>query len=118
MFQDKRRGDVYWLNAPDPKPGSYLIGKTRPVLVVSSDQANASGRTVIVVPLTSSPEQLARGAGAYDMVRLDGYTPEPNMLLTRQLHAVDASDLGNYCYHLTDLDMELVDAALYRALGL
>lgn len=118
MFQDKRRGDVYWLNAPEPKPGSYLIGKNRPVLIVSSDQANTNSRTVIVVPLTSSLEQLARGNGTFDMVRLDGYTPESNMLLTRQIHAVDTADLGNYCYHLTDLDMARVDAALSRALGL
>jgi mRNA-degrading endonuclease toxin of MazEF toxin-antitoxin module len=118
MFQDKRRGDVYWLNAPDPKPGSFLIGKNRPVLIVSSDEVNASSRTVIVVPLTSSINQRARGDGTFDMVQLDGYTPEPNMLLPRQVHAVDASDLGNFCYHLTDLDMARVDAALRRALWL
>lgn len=118
MFQDKRRGDVYWLNAPDPKPGSFLIGKIRPALVVSSDQSNASSRTIIVVPITGSKEQLARGDGTFDMVRLDGYTQEPNMALTRQVHAVDASDLDSFRYHLTDLDMARVDAALHRAFGL
>ena len=111
MFNDKRRGDVYWLSAPDPKPGSYLIGKSRPVL-------NDSSRTVTVCPLTSSPEQLLRGDGVYDMVLLAGYTDTPSMALPRQIRTVDAHDLTNYCYTLTNADMSRVDNALFRALGL
>lgn len=45
-----KRGEV-WLAALDPTVGSE-IRKTRPVLVVSPDELNASLRTVIVVPLT------------------------------------------------------------------
>ena len=118
MFNDKRRGDVYWLSAPDPKPGSYLIGKSRPVLIVSSDRVNNSSHTVTVCPLTSSPEQLLRGDGVYDMVPLAGYTDTPSMALPRQIRTVDTHDLTNYCYTLTNADMLRVDNALFRALGL
>lgn len=118
MFTDKRRGDVYWLNAPDPKPGSYLIGKSRPVLIVSSDRVNHSSQTIVVLPLTSSPKQLARGEGSHDRVQLDGYPGGPAMLLTQQIRTVDAHDLTDYCYTLTNADMLRVDNALFSALGL
>ena len=41
-----------WLVRLDPLLGSE-IGKTRPAVIVSPDEANATLRTVLVVPLTS-----------------------------------------------------------------
>lgn len=67
MFNDKRRGDIWWMTDTIRKPeGTCLIRGDRPVVVVSSDQANQASRTALVVPLTSSPAQLARGDGSYD----------------------------------------------------
>lgn len=119
MFTDKRRGDVYWaaFTALHPQD-SVLLTKTRPVLVVSSDRANMTSNTVLVIPLTSSPNALARGDGAYDQVLLTGYNGTDSMALTRQLHAVDITDLSDFMYHLTEADMVRVNDALHRALGL
>lgn len=47
-----RRFDVY-LVALDPTQGSE-IGKTRPAVVVSPDEANDYLRTVLVAPMTST----------------------------------------------------------------
>ena len=119
MFTDKRRGDVYWAACSALRPqDSVLITKTRPVLIVSSDSANMSGNTVLVIPLTSSPNALARGDGAFEQVLLTGYNGTDSMALTRQLHAADITDLGDFMYHLTDADMARVSAALHKALGL
>jgi mRNA interferase MazF len=41
-----------WLVRLDPVPGSE-IGKTRPGVIVSPDEANGSLRTVLIAPLTS-----------------------------------------------------------------
>ena len=87
------------------------------LVIVSSDEVNCNTRIVTVVPLTSSPAQLARGDGTYDQVLLTGYGA-PSMALTRQVHAVDTDDLTEYRGHLTDADMLRLDAALRRALGI
>lgn len=117
MFNDKRRGDIWWAqDTVRKREDTHLIRGDRPVVIVSSNSVNCNTRIVTVVPLTSSPAQLARGDGTYGQVLLTGYG-EPSMALTRQAHAVDAADLVEYRGHLTDADMLRVDAALRQALG-
>jgi mRNA interferase MazF len=48
-----RRGEVWWANL-DPTIGSE-INKTRPCLVISNSTINEHRRTVVIVPLSSSP---------------------------------------------------------------
>jgi mRNA interferase MazF len=48
------RGDIWWV-ALDPALGSE-ISKTRPCIVMSVKVLNERRRTVIVVPLSSSPK--------------------------------------------------------------
>lgn len=48
------RGDLWWV-ALDPTVGSE-IRKTRPCLILSADLINQHRRTVLVVPLSSSPK--------------------------------------------------------------
>lgn len=48
------RGEVWWVRL-DPMRGSK-IKKTRPCLVVGASVLNERRRTVIVVPLSSTPE--------------------------------------------------------------
>jgi mRNA interferase MazF len=49
-----RRGEVWWVRL-DPTLGSE-IAKTRPCLIISTNIVNERRRTVVVVPLSSSPE--------------------------------------------------------------
>jgi mRNA interferase MazF len=49
-----RRGEIWWVRL-DPKLGSK-IAKTRPCLILSSDGLNQRRRTVVIVPLSSSPQ--------------------------------------------------------------
>lgn len=118
MFNDKRRGDIWWAqDTTHKREDTCLIRGARPVVIVSSDEVNCNARIVTVVPLTSSPAQLARGDGIYDQVLLTGYGA-PSMALTRQAHAVDTDDLTEYQGRLSDADMLRLDAALRRALGI
>src|SRR5262250_1465036 len=48
-----KRGEIWWVHL-DPTVGSE-IRKTRPCLVLTSDVLNERRRTVVVVPLSSSP---------------------------------------------------------------
>ena len=51
-----RRGDVFWVNL-DPTIGTE-IKKTRPALIVSPDDMNATLPRVIIAPLTSKGQPL------------------------------------------------------------
>lgn len=118
MFNDKRRGDIWHMqDSTHKREDTCLIRGDRPVVIVSSDEVNRNTRILTVVPLTSSPAQLARGDGTYGQVLLTGYGA-PSMAMTRQVHAVDTDDLTEYRGHLTDADMLRLDTALRRALGI
>jgi mRNA interferase MazF len=68
-----RQFDIYWVNL-DPTQGSE-IAKIRPCVVVSPDELNASLRTVIVIPITSTVKAYpfrvpcAKGEIAADQIR-------------------------------------------------
>ena len=49
-----RRGEVWWVRL-DPSLGSELR-KTRPCLVIGTNVINDYRRTVVVIPLSSSPQ--------------------------------------------------------------
>ena len=49
-----RRGEVWWVRL-DPTLGSE-IAKTRPCLILSSDIVNERRRSVVIVPLSTSPQ--------------------------------------------------------------
>ncbi len=49
-----RRGEVWWVRL-DPTRGSE-IRNTRPCVVVGTDVLNERRRTVVVIPLSTSPE--------------------------------------------------------------
>ena len=55
MLARPRRGEVWWVQL-DPTQGSE-IRKTRPCVVLSSDVLNAHRRTVVVVPLSTAPNE-------------------------------------------------------------
>src|SRR3978361_282212 len=50
---DLLRGDVWWVNL-DPTTGSE-INKTRPCVILSSNLLNQRRKTVIIIPLSTSP---------------------------------------------------------------
>ncbi len=51
---DAQRGEVWWVRL-DPTLGSE-IAKTRPCVILSGNVFNRLRRTVVVIPLSSSPE--------------------------------------------------------------
>jgi mRNA interferase MazF len=48
-----KRGEVWWVRL-DPAEGSE-IAKTRPCVILSADAINSRRRTVVVIPLSTSP---------------------------------------------------------------
>lgn len=105
------RGQVYWVEL-DPVRGSE-IAKTRPCVVLSTEEVNEHRRTVIVVPLTTTktpavpPLLLAvPSLGVDSKARIE------------HIRAVDKSRLKTIIGEMGDQDLTAIEAALRRILRL
>jgi len=94
-----KRGEV-WLVALDPTVGSE-IQKTRPCVIVSPDEMNASLRTALIVPITTG----SRPAPFRVAVR---FRRKDGLILPDQMRSVDKARLI--------ARLGRIDAATVRAL--
>ena len=113
-----KRGDVVWAEFR-PRSGSEQRGR-RPAVVVSHDAFNARStwRSVVVVPVSTSPRQARRGP---TVVRIDGALPgltEPSVVVCHQVTTLDRSQLSAQLGSLPSGAMAEIDAALRAALDL
>jgi mRNA interferase MazF len=96
-----------WIARLDPVVGSE-IGKTRPGVIVSPDEANAALRTVLFAPLTSVrrpwptrvPVKVARIAGD---VALDQLRAVDKSRLTRKLSVLPAAEAQALAERLVEM---------------
>ncbi|WP_298745139.1 type II toxin-antitoxin system PemK/MazF family toxin [uncultured Brevundimonas sp.] len=93
-----RRGEVWWVRL-DPTVG-HDIRKTRPCLVVSPDQLNRHGISVIV-PLTSSDQWRFRVSTSV--------AGKPGAAAADQVRAIDHTRLGR---RIGDADPKVLTAVL------
>jgi mRNA interferase MazF len=101
-----RRFEV-WLARLDPAQGSE-IRKTRPVLVVSSDDMNAFLRTVVVCPLTSTRKGwMSRVEILFDQkpgeIALDQIRTVDKSRLVKRLGMIDAETARASCSRLQSM---------------
>ncbi len=105
-----RRGEVWWAKL-DPTIGSE-ISKTRPCVVISSSVLNEHRRTVVVVPLSSSP----RSAPPL-MVEVT-CAGRPAVAVIDQVRAVAKERLTSLIENLPTKELESVEVALREILEL
>lgn len=111
MTQDIYRGHVYWI-ALDPAIGAE-IAKTRPCVVLSSNEVNLRRKTVVVVPLTSSPA-LVRFPLLIDVPSAGrGSKARPE-----QIRNVDKSRVQQRLGQISDTDLHEIGRGVSRVLGL
>ena len=91
------RGEIWWV-ALDPTPGSE-IRKTRPCVVMSVKVLNERRRTVIVVPLSSSPKA---SPPMLISILCDG---RPVVAVSDQIRAVAKERLGSRLGVVTSEEM-------------
>jgi mRNA interferase MazF len=105
-----KRGEVWWVRL-DPTEGSE-IAKTRPCVILSADAINARRRTVVVIPLSTSPNPyppllvpvVAGGRKAVAVVD--------------QIRAISKGRLTERLGSLTAEEMEALDEAVREILEL
>lgn len=113
-----KRGDLYWANLA-PRSGSEQAGR-RPVLVVSHDGFNqtAGWRSIIVVPISTSASQAARGPTVVGISADAAGLPKQSFALCHQVTTLDRTKLSRRIAALTPRVLAEVEAGLKAALDL
>jgi mRNA interferase MazF len=112
-YKVPRRGEV-WLVRLDPAIG-HEVQKTRPAVIVTSDDYNRENWVVIVVPLSS------RSHAEYDQVLVQppgGGVTVASVTLPDQLRAIDRSRLVKRLGHLKPVTILQIDNSRKVVLGL
>jgi len=113
-----KRGDVY-LATLTPRSGSEQSGM-RPVVIVSNDGFNtASGwRSIIVVPCSTSGNQVARGPSVVLLPKGAGGLPRPSVALCHQVTTLDRAKLTRRYGSLSSEDLHAVEEGLKAAMDM
>jgi len=105
-----RRGEIWWARL-DPTLGAE-ISKTRPCLVLSTNIANERRRTVVVIPLSTSPQ-----ASPPLLVPME-CAGRKVVAVTDQIRAIAKERLKERLAEISPTDLSSVEAALRQILEL
>jgi mRNA interferase MazF len=113
-----KRGDVYWADLA-PRSGSEQQGR-RPVIVISHDAFNQAQawRSIIVVPLSTSAGQAARGPSAILLTRGSAGLTKDSVALCHQVTTLDRAKLSQRIGELTPTALREVEEGLKAAMDL
>ena len=105
-----RRGEIWWVSL-DPTQGSE-IAKTRPCVVLTRNVVNEHRRTVVVIPLSSSPR-------AYPPIGIPVVCAgRPCIAVIDQIRAVSKERLKERIGPATSIELSEISAALREILDL
>ena len=107
---EPRRGEVWWVRL-DPTLGSE-IAQTRPFIILSGNVFNRLRRTVVVIPLSTSPQP---GTLLLVPVRCEG---RQVAAVTDQIRAIAKQRLDRRLGELSSEDLEAVEQGVREVLGL
>ncbi len=107
---EAQRGEVWWVRL-DPTLGSE-IAKTRPCVILSGNVFNRLRRTVVVIPLSSSPQA---GPPLLVPVRCDG---RDVVAVTDQIRAVARQRLHRRMGELSTEDLTAIEQGVRETLEL
>ena len=113
-----KRGDVYWADLV-PRSGSEQTGR-RPVVVLSHDGFNQTPgwRSVIVVPLSTSASQAARGPTVVALPAGSAGLSKMGAAVCHQVTTLDRSKLTRRIGTLARAQLHDVEDGLKAALDL
>jgi len=107
---EAQRGEIWWVQL-DPTLGSE-IAKTRPCVILSGNILNRLRRTVVVIPLSSSPQG---GPPLLVPVRCDG---RDVVAVTDQIRAIAKQRLHRRMGELSTEDLKAVEQGVREVLEL
>ena len=111
MKSSPRRGEVYWTQL-DPTRG-HEQSKLGPCVILSDDRINQRRGTVVIVPLTTTPQ-----APLHPILIATPSMGVDAKARTEQIRCIDKSRLGRLEGVLSDADMMELGRALVTVLKL
>lgn len=113
-----KRGEIYWADLA-PRSGSEQAGR-RPVVVVSHDGFNQTPgwRSIIVVPVSSSPLQAGRGPTVVVLPAGAGGMSKPSVAVCHQVTTLDRAKLTRRIGALSREYLRNIEDGLKAALDL
>jgi mRNA interferase MazF len=113
-----KRGDIFWADLA-PRSGSEQTGR-RPVIILSHDAFNqtAGWRSIIVVPVSTSPRQARRGPTVVPLAPGTGGLPVDSMAICHQITTLDRAKLAEQIGHLPQKQLVAVEQALLTAVDI
>ena len=113
-----KRGEVYWADLI-PRSGSEQAGR-RPVIVVSHDGFNQTPgwRSIIVVPISTSPAQGKRGPTVIELPVGAAGLPKTSFAVCHQVTTLDRVKLTKRLGALPSESLREVEEGLKAAMDL
>lgn len=113
-----KRGDVYLANLA-PRSGSEQTGR-RPVIILSHDAFNETPgwRSIIVVPVSTSPNQARRGPTTVALPAGTGGLHSDSSAICHQITTLDRAKLETRLGSLPSGTLTQVEKALLAAVGI
>jgi mRNA interferase MazF len=113
-----KRGDIYWAELK-PRSGSEQTGR-RPVIILSHNAFNQTPGwcSIIVVPLSTSQRQAARGPTVVQLPTGTTGLSEASSALCHQITTLDRSKLTAFIGTLPDNVLASVEQGLLHAVDI
>ena len=107
-----KRGDIHRVDFPKRDPKGAEIEKARPCVILSLSSINDLRRTVVVIPLTSSPEPVPPIAIAAPSAGPD------SVAVCDQITTVDKRRVKNKSGSISAKDLRAIEQSVRLVLGL
>lgn len=109
-----RRGDICWYTDPACREdGSFILGGTRSVVIVSNDRCNETSGTVLVAPTVTNTQKKVYPSQV--VINVNG---RERRIKCEQIRVAEKTALQAPVMTLDDEAMEAVDQAIARTFGL
>ena len=111
-----QRGEIWWAELPEPAGSEPAF--SRPVLVVSSDDFNASNISTVLVAAITSNVHHAKYPGNVLLTRRDSGLPKKSVINVSQVVTLDKSRFAERVKKVSRRQMEKVESGLKLVLCL
>ena len=113
-----KRGDIYWA-ALSPRSGSKQSGR-RPVIILSHDAFNQTPawRSIIVIPVSTSPAQARRGPTVVALSAGTAGLPSESHAVCHQVATLDRAKLAEKIGALSPDILTIVEQSLLAAVDI
>jgi mRNA interferase MazF len=113
-----KRGEIYWANIA-PRSGSEQTGR-RPVIIVTRDSFNETPNwaSIVVVPLSTSPNQARRGPTAILIPASEAGLGKTGIALCHQITTLDRAKIARRIGVLSPAMLAQIEDGLRATLSL